>query len=245
MQNCDASLCHSVLVWRTHRMRCSRSTPARLPPCHDDRRAESSLHCIMSTPTRPKSPTVPSARAETARQALLDELRRGKATARTLGMAVGLREKVLPHLEIRANLDRPRRTSGTRFILCPLSNLRRYGSSAPWRRHGDRHRGARRGARHEGWALPALRDRASRMLLPRWRPLGGRQFRSDGYVGANRKKRPVADLHREQHASRTVDVPCSCPLCVAGEAGTLATTGMACAGTGDSGACVTLRRRAR
>jgi hypothetical protein len=54
----------------------------------------------MSDPSRPKEPPVPTERVETARQALLEELRRGKATARTLGMAVGLREKeVLVHLE--------------------------------------------------------------------------------------------------------------------------------------------------
>jgi len=76
---------------------------------------------IMSTPTRPKSPTVPSARVETARQALLDELRRGKATARTLGMAVGLREKeVLSHLE---HLARSLHAQGNRLHVDPATCL--------------------------------------------------------------------------------------------------------------------------
>lgn len=54
----------------------------------------------MRDRSRPKEPPVPAPHVETGRQALLEALRHGRTTARSLSAAVGMREKdVLVHLE--------------------------------------------------------------------------------------------------------------------------------------------------
>jgi predicted Zn-ribbon and HTH transcriptional regulator len=70
---------------------------------------------------RPKEPAVPEARAETLRQAILEELRRGALSARDLAARLGLREReVTPHLE---HLERSLRARGERFTVLPASCL--------------------------------------------------------------------------------------------------------------------------
>ncbi|UQA55105.1 transcriptional regulator [Polyangium aurulentum] len=75
----------------------------------------------MSDAPRPKEPPVPPQRVETARQSLLEELRRGAATARALGVAVGMREKeVLAHLE---HIERSLSARGEKLQVVPAACL--------------------------------------------------------------------------------------------------------------------------
>jgi len=75
----------------------------------------------MSDAPRPKEPPVPRPRVETARQSLLEELRRGTATARALGVAVGMREKeVLAHLE---HIERSLTARGEKLEVVPAACL--------------------------------------------------------------------------------------------------------------------------
>lgn len=76
---------------------------------------------VMSDAARPKEPPVPMQRVETARQSLLEELRRGRATARALGVAVGMREKeVLGHLE---HIERSLTARGEKLVVVPAACL--------------------------------------------------------------------------------------------------------------------------
>ncbi|WP_437965409.1 transcriptional regulator [Sorangium sp. So ce260] len=72
--------------------------------------------------SNPKPPPSPAPRSETVRQTLLEELRRGAATAWELSTRLGLRERdVTPHLE---HLARSLRARGERLSVAPAHCLR-------------------------------------------------------------------------------------------------------------------------
>ncbi|WP_437950914.1 transcriptional regulator [Sorangium sp. So ce296] len=71
--------------------------------------------------SKSKPPPSPAPRSETVRQTLLEELRRGAATAWELSARVGLRERdVTPHLE---HLARSLRARGERLSIAPARCL--------------------------------------------------------------------------------------------------------------------------